>query len=69
MLGRGVSVIPKSNSLDRITANLDCRFDLASEDFEEIDKVLGSLDKTGIRNLDSREYLGFDNYNEDTEEP
>ena len=69
MINRGVSVIPKSNSLDRIATNFDCLFELADSDFATIDCVLGSLSEPGVRNLQSNDYLGFDNYNEDVEEP
>ena len=67
MINRGVSVIPKSNSSDRIMANFDCIFDVSREDFEAIDKILGS--ETGVRNLETLDYLGFDNFNEEVEEP
>lgn len=69
MINRGVSVIPKSNSPNRIAANFDCKFDLAENDFMTIDKVLGSQSEVGVRNLEMRDYLGFNNYNEDVEEP
>ena len=44
-------------------------FDLAESDFRTIDNVLGSPSETGVRNLETRDYLGFDNFNEDVEEP
>ena len=69
MINRGVSVIPKSNSSDRITANFDCIFDLSKKDFEAIDVVLESKGETSVRNLETRDYLGFDNFNEEVEEP
>ena len=69
MIIRGVSVIPKSNSPDRIATNFDCMFDLEESDFRTIDNVLGSPSETGVRNLETRDYLGFDNFNEDVEEP
>lgn len=49
--------------------NFDCIFDMADEDFELIDNVMGENGEKGVRNLDSLEYLGFDNYNEEFEEP
>ena len=69
MIGRGVSVIPKSNSPDRIAENFDCIFDIAEADFEKIDTVLGSKNDPGVRNLETRDYLGFDSFNEEVEEP
>jgi diketogulonate reductase-like aldo/keto reductase len=69
LLCRGISVIPKSNSPERITENFDCIFDLADEDFKTIDNLVGENGERGVRNLETLRYLGFDNYNEDTEEP
>jgi len=69
LLHRGISVIPKSNNLDRIVENFDCLFDLAHEDFRLLDTIAGENGELGVRNLESREYLGFDNYNEEFEEP
>lgn len=69
MICRNVSVIPKSNSPARIAANFDCLFHLAEEDFERVDTVLGSISEPGVRNLETRDYLGFDNFNEEREEP
>ena len=66
---RGVSVIPKSNNPERIAQNLDCLFDMAEEDFRRIDMIAGENGELGVRNLESLDYLGFDNYNEEVEEP
>lgn len=62
-------MIPKSNNEKRIKENFDCIFDLAEEDFRRIDNVMGENGERGVRNLDSLNYLGFDNYNEEIEEP
>jgi len=69
LLCRGISVIPKSNNDKRIRENFDCIFDLAEEDFKLIDNLMGTHGEQGVRNLNSLEYLGFDNYNEEVEEP
>jgi diketogulonate reductase-like aldo/keto reductase len=69
MISRGVSVIPKSNSPERIAANFDCIFELEEIDFATIDNVLGSPSEPGVRNLETRDYLGFDSFNEEVEEP
>ncbi|KAK4208114.1 1,5-anhydro-D-fructose reductase [Rhypophila decipiens] len=69
LLLRGISVIPKSNSPERILENFDCIFDMAEENFDEIDNLVGENGERGVRNFDSLEYLGFDNYNEEVEEP
>jgi diketogulonate reductase-like aldo/keto reductase len=68
-LRRGISVIPKSNNADHISENFDCLFDLADEDFRRLDAIAGESGELGVRNLESRGYLGFDNYNEKFEEP
>lgn len=62
-------MIPKSNTEKRLVENFDCIFDLSQEDFIAIDKLMGENGERGIRNFNSLEYLGFDNYNEQSEEP
>lgn len=69
LLYRGISVIPKSNTESRILENYDCIFDMSDEDFALIDNLMGKDGENGVRNLNSLEYLGFDNYNEEYEEP
>jgi len=69
LLCRGLSVIPKSNSPSRIVDNFDCIFDLDEADFKTIDNLKGVNGEHGVANLETREYLGFDNYNEEVEEP
>ena len=69
MINRGVSVIPKSNNTKRIGENFDCLFDLDPADFEIIDCLMGVEGEQGVRNLETRDYLGFDNFNEEVEEP
>ncbi|KAM7208212.1 1,5-anhydro-D-fructose reductase [Naviculisporaceae sp. PSN 640] len=54
---------------ERIRENFDCIFDMNEQDFKEIDNLVGENGERGVRNFDSLEYLGFDNYNEDIEEP
>ncbi|KAF1982270.1 Aldo/keto reductase [Aulographum hederae CBS 113979] len=69
MIALGVSVIPKSNSVTRISENYDCLFDLEDADSEVLSNLMGVDGKHGVRNLETREYLGFDNFNEEVEEP
>ncbi|KAL8881150.1 MAG: hypothetical protein Q9198_001585, partial [Flavoplaca austrocitrina] len=69
MISRGVSVIPKSNNLQRIAENYDCLFELGTEDYQIIDALMGPNGERGVRNLETRDYLGFDNFNEEVEEP
>ncbi|KAK0666748.1 1,5-anhydro-D-fructose reductase [Cercophora samala] len=69
LLLRGISVIPKSNSEKRIVENFDCIFDMSEADFKAIDNLVGENGERGVRNFNSLEYLGFDNYNEEFEEP
>ena len=69
MINRGVSVIPKSNSQDRIPENFDCLFDVDQVDFQAIDTILGLKEATGTRNFETRHYVGFDTFNEEAEEP
>ena len=42
---------------------------MADEDLSRLDTIEGENGKLGVRNLESHEYLGFDNYNEEFEEP
>ncbi|WEW55102.1 hypothetical protein PRK78_000530 [Emydomyces testavorans] len=65
----GVSVIPKSNSLTRISENFDCLVELSAEDHALLGQLMGANGEKAVRNLETREYLGFDNFNEDIEEP
>lgn len=62
-------MIPKSNNPERIAQNFDCIFEMNDEDFRLIDNLVGENGERGVRNLESLDYLGFDNYNEDVEEP
>ena len=39
------------------------------EDFDTIDCLMGKNGERGVRNLETRDYLGFDNFNEEVEEP
>ncbi|KAN0066723.1 NADP-dependent oxidoreductase domain containing protein [Elaphomyces granulatus] len=65
---RGISVIdPKSNNPKRvIIENFDVLFELSEADFKTIDDLMG---ERGVRNLEPKDYLGFDNFNEAIEEP
>ena len=58
-----------SHSPDRTTAKSNRMFDLAESDFQTIDNVLGSLSETGVRNLETWEYLGFNISNGNVEQP
>jgi diketogulonate reductase-like aldo/keto reductase len=69
MIWRGVSVIPKSNSVLRISENFDCLFGMTDRDNETLSNIMGSQGENGVRNLETRDYLGFDNFNEEAEEP
>jgi diketogulonate reductase-like aldo/keto reductase len=69
MIRLGVSVIPKSNSLPRISENFDCLFELEDNDYELIANLMGTHGEKGVRNLETKDYLGFDNFNEEAEEP
>lgn len=66
---RGISVIPKTNNSKRIIENFDILFEMDEADFKLIDNLMGERGERGIRNLETREYLGFDNFNEEVEEP
>ncbi|KAL2786237.1 Aldo/keto reductase [Aspergillus keveii] len=66
---RGISVIPKTNNTRRIVENFDILFDLSDDDFLTIDRLVGERGEHGVRNLETRDYLGFDNFNELIEEP
>lgn len=65
----GVSVIPKSNSLTRISENFDRLVELRPEDHVLLGELMGPNGEKSVRNLETREYLGFDNFNEEVEEP
>jgi len=42
---------------------------MSEEHFKLIDTAVGENGERGVRNLESLDYLGFDNYNEELEEP
>ena len=44
-------------------------FNLDPEDFSTIDELMGPDGERGVRNLETKDYLGFDNFNEAMEEP
>ena len=62
-------MIPKSNDVERIAETYDCLFELDDADFVTIDNLTGEKGERGVRNLETKEYLGFDNFNEEIEEP
>jgi diketogulonate reductase-like aldo/keto reductase len=66
---RGISVVPKSNNQSRIVENFEVLFEIEDEDFRKVDELMGVHGEKGIRNLEMTEYLGFDNFNEEVEEP
>lgn len=49
--------------------NYEILFDLENADFDTIDNLMGVEGERGVRNLETRDYLGFDNFNEEIEEP
>ena len=49
--------------------NADVFFEMADEDFTTIDQLVGKDGERGVRNLDMRNYLGFDISNEEVDEP
>lgn len=69
LICRGISVIPKSNNDIRIRENFECLFEISEENFAVLDDLMGLRGERGVRNLESMGYLGFDNYNEEVEEP
>jgi len=42
---------------------------MGDEDFKVLDNLMGERGERGVRNLEMRDYLGFDNFNEEIEEP
>lgn len=62
-------MIPKTNNPQRIVENFEVLFELDSEDFQTIDNLMGLRGQHGVRNLETKDYLGFDNFNEEVEEP
>lgn len=66
---RGISVVPKTNNSARISENFEILFDLDDGDFHKLDNLMGPRGENGVRNLEMTEYLGFDNFNEEVEEP
>ena len=49
--------------------NFEVLFEIEDEDFRKVDELMGVHGEKGIRNLEMTEYLGFDNFNEEVEEP
>ncbi|KAH8807650.1 NADP-dependent oxidoreductase domain-containing protein [Xylogone sp. PMI_703] len=68
-LSRGISVIPKTNNPSRIAENWDVLFELEEEDFMMIDNLMGEQGERGVRNLEMKDYLGFDVFSEERDEP
>lgn len=66
---RGVSVVPKSNNLRRVGGDCGSLFALAEGGFRKMEELVGIDGEFGVRNLEMTAYLGFDNFNEDVEEP
>lgn len=66
---RGLSVIPKTNSPTRIAENWDVIFKMEEEDFMTIDDLMGKRGELGVRNLEMKDYLGFDVFSEEEDLP
>ena len=62
-------MVPKSNNQKRIVENFDVLFEIEDEDFCKVDNLMGVRGERGVRNLEMTAYLGFDNFNEEVEEP
>ena len=62
-------MIPKTNNPNRIVENFDVLFEIEDEDFKALENLMGERGENGVRNLETRDYLGFDNFNEEVEEP
>ena len=69
IVGRGVCVIPKSNSTERIKENSDIFFSLTIEEDKRIGNLMGAQGELAVRNLDGKDYVGFDIYDEDNDQP
>lgn len=69
IINLGVSVIPKSNNLKRIEENFDCLFDIEVEDHQRIRNLMGVYGEKSVRTFEPRNYVGFDIFNEEVEEP
>lgn len=69
LLHRGISVIPKTNSPFRITENWDILFEMEEDDFKLIDRLMGEEGEFGVRNLEMKDYFGFDIFSEEKDEP
>jgi diketogulonate reductase-like aldo/keto reductase len=69
IIGRGVCVIPKSNSRTRLAENFDVLFRLTAEEDAEIGNLMGPRGERAVRNLDSRHHIGFDCYDEESDQP
>ena len=65
----GISVVPKTNNLQRLEENFNVLFHIEDTDFRDIAELVGVHGEKGIRNLEMTDYLGFDNFNEEFEEP
>jgi len=68
-LARGISVIPKTNNPRRIAENWDVLFEMEEGDFTTVDNLMGERGELGVRNLEMKEYLGFDVFSEEKDEP
>ena len=63
---RGVSVIPKTARAERLSENLK----LSALQIEQMHKINALESTVGpIRYLDPREYVGFDVFDEDNDQP
>lgn len=63
---RGTSVVPKSATVERIVENLKV-FRLSQEDFDLVDGL--KTHETQVRYLDPRDYIGFDIFDEEKDQP
>lgn len=68
MVSQGVSVVPKSNHIERIRANFDVAFPLTEAERELINMI--TIPNSGPqRNMISAGHIGFDTFDEEQDLP
>lgn len=71
LLSLGVCAVPKSAQFERIVDNFNCQDVnlLSPEEIQVMSNLTGEHEENAVRNLQPRDHIGFDMYDEEHDQP